>query len=90
MKPLTQRLLAAILLVIPGIVATYGFLVMKNAWFDQFEPDAGFPWFKFVMGLALFTAGASFIAGWIYYRDKKRGYVVTRRKTPPKSPPSRT
>lgn len=71
-----SRFIAILLLVIPGLAATYGFLAMKDAWFAQF--DGGFLWGKFAFGLLLFAAGVSFIGGWIFFRDRKRNYVAPR------------
>lgn len=76
MNSLMQRFAAALLLMIPGLAATYGFLSMKNAFFHQFEPSGEFQWFRFAAGLLLFAAGASFIGGWTYFRDRKRGYAA--------------
>ncbi|WP_249730418.1 DUF2627 domain-containing protein [Paenibacillus sp. J2TS4] len=75
-----SRLIAALLLAVPGIGATYGFLLMKNSIFDQFHPDVAFPWGKFLAGLLLFLIGVGFIAGWIFFRDQKRNYVAPRFK----------
>lgn len=77
MKTKAARFIAILLLVIPGFAATYGFLTMKNAVFESFGP-APFPWLKFVIGLVLFILGIAFIAGWIFYRDRKRNYVAPR------------
>ena len=59
MKLLYQRLTAAFLLVIPGLMAAYGFIAMKNAFFHQFETDGYFQWGKFLFGLALFGLGSA-------------------------------
>lgn len=77
MKTSFERLLAIILLVVPGVLATYGFLWMKDAVFINFTP-AGFPWIKFIGGLLAFSVGVAFIAGWIFFRDRKRNYVAPR------------
>lgn len=89
MKLIFQRFTAALLLVIPGLTATYGFLAMKNAFFNQFGTDGDFQWSKFLMGFLLFGIGSAFIAGWVFYRDRKRGYVAPRfrRKKPRPRPP---
>lgn len=79
MKATFGRFVAIMLLVIPGFAATYGFLAMKNAVFESFGP-APFPWLKFAAGLILFILGISFVAGWIFYRDRKRNYVAPRFK----------
>lgn len=78
MKLLIQRLTAALLLVVPGLAATYGFLAMKNAFFNQFDPEGSFLWGKFLLGLILFFIGSAFIGGWVFFRDRKRGYVASR------------
>ena len=72
-----SRFIAVLLLVIPGWMATYGFLLMKNSVFASFGPGA-LPWLKFIGGLLLFAAGVAFIGGWIFYRDRKRNYVAPR------------
>ncbi|MCE5173589.1 DUF2627 domain-containing protein [Paenibacillus profundus] len=86
------RFIAILLLVLPGIAATYGFLVMKNVIF-QYIADKGndaianpaFGWLSLLGGLVLFLIGAGFIGGWIFYRDRKRNYVAARfRKKRPK------
>lgn len=86
MKLVIQRFVAALLLVIPGFMATYGFLAMKNAFFHQFEIDGYFQWGRFIMGLALFALGSAFIGGWVFFRDRKRGYVAARFKPKKKGP----
>jgi len=80
MKTAFSRFIAIMLLVIPGFTATYGFLAMKNAFFAQFETDGAMQWGKFVLGFILFLAGVAFIAGWVFYRDRKRNYVAPRFK----------
>ncbi|MFX3633566.1 MAG: DUF2627 domain-containing protein [Candidatus Pristimantibacillus sp.] len=94
MKLVIARLIAVLLLVIPGILACLGFLKMKNALFHYFSefgndnvvPD--FQWLMFLLGLVMFAAGVSFIGGWVFFRDRKRNYVATRfrpkRPRPPK------
>lgn len=79
MKPITLRFIAVLLLVIPGFVATYGFLAMKDAIFSSFGPDL-FNWGKFILGLTAFVFGVAFIGGWIFFRDRKRNYVASRFK----------
>jgi len=81
MKQVFGRFVAILLLVIPGIAATYGFLAMKNAFFAQFEPGVStILWGKLIMGFVLFVTGVSFIGGWIFFRDRKRNYVAPRFK----------
>ncbi|SDO08478.1 Protein of unknown function [Paenibacillus sp. yr247] len=74
------RFIAILLLVIPGLTATYGFLAMKDAFFAQFAEDGHFLWGKFILGLILFLLGVAFIGGWTFFRDRKRNYVAPRFK----------
>ncbi|MED4601606.1 DUF2627 domain-containing protein [Paenibacillus validus] len=81
MNAVFQRFIAILLLVIPGFMATYGFLAMKDAWFAQFDVndgDAGILWWKLALGFILFGLGVAFIGGWIFFRDRKRNYVAPR------------
>lgn len=87
MKLILSRFIAILILVIPGIAAMIGFLKIKDALFDymvQHGDDelvqTSFQWGEFLLGLLLFAAGISFLAGWIYFRDKKRNYVGPRKK----------
>lgn len=78
------RFVAILVLVIPGLMAMKGFLMMKDALFlyyaehgnEQISP--GFQWLSFGGGLVLFAAGMSFLGGWILFRDRKRNYVGPR------------
>ncbi|MBO9606286.1 MAG: DUF2627 domain-containing protein [Paenibacillaceae bacterium] len=83
MKSTSSRIIAALLLVIPGVAATYGFLAMKDAFFAQFGPAENNPhmlWGKFAGGFVLFAIGVAFIGGWTFFRDRKRNYVAPRFK----------
>lgn len=84
MKLLISRLIAILILVIPGLLAMKGFLMMKDDIFnfismhgdDSVTPD--FAWSHFGGGLLLFLAGMSFLGGWILTRDRKKNYVGPR------------
>lgn len=79
MKMTLQRFIAVLLLVIPGLMATYGFLAMKDALFMGFADDStGFMWGKMLLGIVLFALGVGFIGGWTFFRDRKRNYVAPR------------
>jgi len=94
MKLLIQRLVAILLLVVPGLAAAYGFLLMKDALYDYFAkigdtsataPD--FHWGMFIGGAVLFLAGIGFIGGWIFFRDRKHNYLSSRfRPKVPRTP----
>lgn len=91
------RLIAILLLVIPGLLATAGFLDMKDAFFNWFAYKADeatpipFNWGMFLLGALQFFGGVAFITGWIFYRDKKRNYVAPRfrEKKQPRPPKDR-
>ena len=79
MKMIIVRLIAVMLLVIPGFISTYGFLIMKEAVFASLGP-AHMPWGSLILGFILFGIGIAFIGGWIFFRDRKRNYVAPRFK----------
>lgn len=80
---LAQRLLAVLVIAIPGIFAGYGWNLMKEAIFDNFtavgEP---FPILKLLFGLVLFLLGTFFIAGFFLYRDKKKKMLLEQNENP--------
>lgn len=100
MKPqpgvIAARFIAVLLLVIPGLMATYGFLRMKDALYDYFVSygddvnQPSFAWLTFIVGLILFAIGVGFIGGWIFFRDRKHNYVAPRfrKKRPRPSKPT--
>ncbi|MDQ6421032.1 DUF2627 domain-containing protein [Paenibacillus sp. LHD-117] len=93
MRLLAARFIAILFLVIPGVVACFGFLKMKDAlfvYFSEFGNDAitpDFEWLTFLLGFVMFFAGAGFIGGWIFFRDRKRNYVAPRFKQKRPRPP---
>jgi hypothetical protein len=89
MNDTVKRFIAVLLLVIPGIIATYGFLAMKDAFFAQFGAADAHPhvqWGKMLLGFFLFALGVAFIGGWTFFRDRKRNYVAPRFKAKRKKP----
>jgi hypothetical protein len=96
MRVILTRIIAVLLLVIPGWMAAYGFLEVKDALFDFMaahgSEEASAPrlaWGRLVKGIVLFLAGTGFIGGWIFYRDRKRNYVAPRFKAKKKRPGGR-
>ncbi|MFC3745749.1 DUF2627 domain-containing protein [Paenibacillus sp. GCM10012306] len=84
MRLLISRFIAILILVIPGLVAMKGFLMMKDDIFDYYSMHGDdsvtpvFAWLHFGGGLVLFAAGMTFLGGWILTRDRKRNYVGPR------------
>lgn len=72
-----QRLLAILLLAVPTVLAMFGWNEMKNSVYSYMAND-GFPFGKFAIGAFLFLVGVSFIAGFIFHRDKKRKLLQPR------------
>lgn len=97
MKLVISRLIAVLLLVIPGVAAAYGFLLMKDAVFDYFAqlgnvdlPSPHFDWLRFSIGFVVFLAGVGFIGGWIFFRDRKHNYLSPRFRPKRPRPPKQT
>jgi hypothetical protein len=86
MRDIFYRFIAMMLLAVPGILAAYGFLQIKDALFLYFSAfgdasaEPALNWRKIIWGLVLFVFGIAFIGGWIFYRDRKRNYVAPRFK----------
>lgn len=66
------RIIAALLLFIPGIIGAIGIKLMRDSLFADFNDVFISESVQFIIGLILFIGGLSFIGGFIYHRDKKR------------------
>jgi len=72
------RIVALIILVIPGAFAAYGVKLMRDMLFGIFQWPFPYLWLQFTTGLILFLAGLGFVAGFVLYRDRKKNKVQTR------------
>jgi hypothetical protein len=72
------RIIALVIMVIPGILAAYGIKLMRDMTFGILQPPIPSLWLQFLLGLFLFLGGLSFVAGFIFYRDRKRNKVQKR------------
>ncbi len=72
------RFIALTLLLIPVFVAGYGIKLMRDTMFQLLNPPYPTLSLQFLIGFVLFVAGLSFIAGFIFYRDKKNGRIAPR------------
>lgn len=70
-----KRIIALIILLIPGFLAAYGIKLMRDMVFGRSQPPYPFLWMQFLVGLILFIGGLSFVAGFILHRDRKRNKV---------------
>lgn len=73
-----QKLIALLILVIPGFLSMYGWKLMRDAFMAKFDPELGFQTLPFVSGLFLFIFGLVFVGGYIFYSDKKKRRVQPR------------
>ncbi|MEH7095138.1 DUF2627 domain-containing protein [Neobacillus vireti] len=74
------RIIALIILVIPGALAALGIKLMRDMTFGILQ--APFPnlLLQFLTGLIFFIGGLGFVAGFIFHRDRKRNKVQTKFK----------
>jgi hypothetical protein len=76
------RIVALLILVIPGVFAAYGVKMMRDMVFGiTIGPfTTSFLWLQFLVGLLMFIAGLAFIGGFILRRDRKKNKVQARFK----------
>lgn len=74
------RIIALLLLVLPGALAAFGIKLMRDMVFGiAISPfTTAFLWVQFLAGLLFFIIGVGFIAGFILHRDRKRNRVQAR------------
>lgn len=73
-----SRIFALVIMVFPGILAALGIKLMRDMTFGILQPPIPFLWLQFILGFFLFIGGLSFVAGFIFYRDRKRNKVQKR------------
>ncbi|MFJ5757934.1 DUF2627 domain-containing protein [Neobacillus sp. NPDC093182] len=73
-----RRIIALLILVIPGFLAGYGIKLMRDMTFGILQSPIPFLWLQFLLGLILFIGGLGFVAGFIFHRDRKRNKVQSR------------
>ncbi|WP_026906640.1 DUF2627 domain-containing protein [Paucisalibacillus globulus] len=66
------RLIAVILIFIPGVIAAIGIKLMRDTLFDEFHPIFLHTSVQFAAGLILFIGGLAFLGGFIIHRDRKK------------------
>jgi hypothetical protein len=72
------RIIALVILLIPGFLAAYGIKLMRDMTFGILQPPFPYLWLQFLLGLLFFVGGLGFVAGFILHRDRKRNKVQTR------------
>lgn len=72
------RLIAFIILLIPGIMAAYGIKLMRDSVFNKLLEPFPVLWLQFSLGLLFTVLGIGFFAGFLLNRDRKKGTVSKR------------
>ncbi|MGZ4107917.1 MAG: DUF2627 family protein [Tumebacillaceae bacterium] len=57
------------------VVSGYGLNLIRVAVVDKLADPSVVIWYKVLIGSILMVGGLSFLGGFVYYRDKKRGKV---------------
>jgi hypothetical protein len=73
-----KRIIALIILLIPGFLAALGIKLMRDMTFGILQAPFSFLWLQFLSGLIFFICGLGFVAGFILHRDRKRNKVQAR------------
>lgn len=69
------RILAFVVLLIPGIAAAGGIKLMRDSLFGVLFSPFPFVWLQFIVGFLLFAGGIGFFAGFLLRRDRRKGRV---------------
>ena len=72
------RMIAFIILLIPGIMAAYGIKLMRDSVFNKLLEPYPVLWLQFSLGLLFTVLGIGFFAGFLLNRDRKKGTVSKR------------
>ncbi|MDG5470747.1 DUF2627 domain-containing protein [Jeotgalibacillus sp. ET6] len=75
-----SRIIALIILLIPGVIAAYGIKLMRDMFFGVQASWLPALWLQFTVGFVMFAAGLSFIGGFLLHRDRRNNKVQERFK----------
>ncbi|MGQ9009459.1 DUF2627 domain-containing protein [Bacillus stercoris] len=73
-----SRLLALLILVIPGAISALGIKLMRDTLFGHAIKPFSALWLQGLSGFIFFVIGLYVLAGFILYRDRKRNQVSPR------------
>lgn len=73
-----SRIIALIIMVIPGIIAALGIKLMRDIFFGLLHPPIPSLSLQFLIGVIFFISGLGFIGGFIFRRDRKNNKVQQR------------
>ncbi|WP_335870632.1 DUF2627 domain-containing protein [Bacillus sp. 2205SS5-2] len=69
------RIMALVIMLIPGFLAALGIKWMRDVLFGLLQDPFPYLWLQFLVGFLFFIIGLGFVAGFIFYRDRKRNKV---------------
>ncbi|MGG3798053.1 DUF2627 domain-containing protein [Metabacillus fastidiosus] len=72
------RLIALIIMLIPGVIAALGIKLMRDIFFGVLHSPIPSLSLQFLLGFIFFIVGLAFIAGFIFRRDRKNNKVQQR------------
>ncbi|MEC2075434.1 DUF2627 domain-containing protein [Metabacillus fastidiosus] len=72
------RLIALIIMLIPGVIAALGIKLMRDIFFGVLHSPIPSLSLQFLLGFIFFITGLGFIAGFIFRRDRKNNKVQQR------------
>ncbi|AWM17550.1 DUF2627 domain-containing protein [Bacillus inaquosorum] len=73
-----SRLLALLILVLPGAISALGIKLMRDTLFGHTIKPFAALWLQGLSGFIFFAFGLYVLAGFILYRDRKRNQVSPR------------
>lgn len=71
MRQIYERILALLILCIPGVFAVYGWTLIRETLFTSFAGQ-GLALVPLLGGVVSFFGGLTLVAGFIFYHDKKK------------------
>ncbi|MGA8941763.1 MAG: DUF2627 family protein [Thermoactinomyces sp.] len=81
LKPIHERIMAILIVCIPGLVAIFGWQWMQDI-LHNFFAGKPFDWLFFLGSMLLFLIGIAITASFIYYRDYKKNRIRNNRHQP--------
>lgn len=70
-----MRLISWSILIGIFLISGYGLNLIRVAVTEQMADPSAVIWWRVLIGLVLSLGGFSFLGGFVYYREKKRGKV---------------
>ena len=72
------RMLAFLVLLIPGLMAAGGIKLIRDTVFGKLIGPIPFLGLQFILGIVMLVIGLGFFAGFLLHRDRKNGKVQPR------------